>query len=166
MVDINLLAAGTRCLLDANIFIYHLADASPDCSNFIERIGAGDFDAYVTTTIIAEVLHRRMMAEALATGVITSGQPLKKLKADSSLIRGLSAYIAEVEDLLLLPLEVVEVALDDIKASHDLRRAHGLFVNDSINLACADRLGVADVVTHDADFRRVPHVRVWEPTDV
>lgn len=33
-VDINLLGAGTRCLVDANILIYHLADASDDCSKF------------------------------------------------------------------------------------------------------------------------------------
>lgn len=165
-MDINRLAAGTRCPVDANIFIYHLGDASPGCSNFIDRVGAGDFDAYVTTTIVAEVLHRRMMAEALAKGVITAGQPLRKLKADASLITKLSDYITEVRDLLLLPLAVIEVSFADVEASHSLRGAHGLFVNDSINLACAERLGVADVVTHDADFRRVPHVRVWEPTDV
>jgi predicted nucleic acid-binding protein len=41
-----------------------------------------------------------------------------------------------------------------------LRRAHGLFVNDSINLACAYRAGLADVVTHDADFSRVSGVTV------
>lgn len=119
-----------------------------------------------TTTITAEVLHRSMMAEASAKGVITSGQPPKKLKADPSVTTKLSSYIAEIGDLLLLPLEVIEVSSADVRASRSLRRAHGFFVNDSINLACADRLGIAGVATHDADLQRVPHVRVWEPLDV
>jgi len=116
--------------------------------------------------IIAEVLHRRMMAEALAKGVITAGQLLKKLKADPSLITGLSNYVAEVEDLLLLPFSIVEVIFADIKASHALRQMHGMFVNDSINLACATRFGITDVVTHDSDFARVAGINVWSPTDV
>lgn len=53
---INLLAAGLRCLANANIFIYHLADASDDCSNFTDRVGAGDFKAFATRIAVAEVL--------------------------------------------------------------------------------------------------------------
>lgn len=165
-MDINALPAGARCFVDANIFIYHLAAASADCTNFMDRLAAGDFHAHVTTITIAEVLHRRMMAEALAKGVVASGQLLKKLKANSSLITQLSDYITEVEDLTLLPLQIIEVTAADIKASHALRRAHGLFVNDSINLACAERLGITDIVTHDTDFSRAPGVTVWTPTDI
>lgn len=165
-MDINALPKDARCLVDANIFIYHLAAASPDCTSFIDRLAAGELFAHITTVVMAEVLHRRMMAEALAKGIVTSGQMLKKLKANSSLITQLSDYIAEVEDLLLLPLEVIEVTSTDVSASHTLRRTHGLFVNDSVNLACAERLGVTDIITHDADFARVPRVTVWSPTDI
>ncbi len=165
-MDINALPKGARCFVDANIFIYHLAAASPDCTSFIDRLATGDFHAHITTIVVAEILHRRMMAEALAKGVVTSGQLLKKLKANSSLITQLSDYIGEVEDLLLLPLEVIEVTPADISASHTLRRTHGLFVNDSINLACAERLALTDIATHDADFDRAPGVTVWSPTDI
>lgn len=165
-MDIKLLPKATRCLVDANIFIYHLAAASPDCTSFIDRIAAGDFQPNITTIVIAEVLHRRMMAEALTKGVVASGQLLKKLKTNSSLITQLSDYIAEVEDLLLLPVEVIEVTIADIGSSHTLRRTHGLFVNDSINLACAERFGITDIITHDADFNRVPDATVWSPTDI
>ena len=44
----------------------------------------------------------------------------------------------EIEKLLRLPLTVIEVTSPDIASSHKLRRSHGLFVNDSINLACAN----------------------------
>ena len=83
-----------------------------------------------------------------------------------SVITSLTDYITEAEKLLRLPLRVTEVTAADITASHDLRRQYGLFVNDSINLACALRLGLVDIVTHDADFPRAPNIRVWEPTDI
>jgi predicted nucleic acid-binding protein len=137
IVDINTLPAGARGLVDANIFIYHLADASPDCTNFIDRARRGRL-----RSICDDDHHRRSAASSL------------------------SDYITEVEDLLLLPFSIVEAAPADIKASHALRQAHGLFVNDSINLACAARFGITDVVTHDSDFARVALINVWSPTDI
>ncbi len=165
-MDIKTLPAGTRCLIDANIFIYHLADLSDECSKLVERVARYEIEAFITITIIGEILHRRMMAEVVAQGLVSSGQTLKKLKASPNLITSLSDYITEVEKLLRLPLNVLEVTSADIATSHDLRRTHGLFVNDSINLACARMQGLSDIVTHDADFTRVAGINVWSPTDV
>lgn len=165
-MDIKTLPAGTQCLIDANVFIYHLADLSDECSELVERVARYEVEAFITITIIGEILHRRMMAEAVTRGLVSSGQTLKKLKANPHLITSLSDYITEVEKLLRLPLNVLEVTPADIAASHDLRRMHGLFVNDSINLACAQRQGLRNIVTHDADFTRVAGLNVWMPTDV
>jgi predicted nucleic acid-binding protein len=76
----------------------------------------------------------------------------------------LTDYIVEVEKLLRLPFRIHQVTRGDIIASHALRQAHGLFVNDSINLACAQRL--TSIITHDSDFNRVPSLSVWEPPDI
>ncbi len=165
-MDINSLPQGASVLVDANIFIYYLGGMSPDCRAFLQRVTRGEIEAHITTTIIAEVLHRRMMAEAIAKGLITAGQVIKKLKANPSLISLLTDYTTEVEELRRLPFQITEVTTADIAASHALRRTHGLFVNDSINLACAERLGLANIVTHDADFSRVLTVSVWQPADV
>jgi hypothetical protein len=48
-----------------------------------------------------------------------------------------------------LPFHIHQVTRGDIITSHALRQAHGLFVNDSINLACARRLTVTGIITHD-----------------
>jgi predicted nucleic acid-binding protein len=124
-VDIKALPTGAHCLVDANIFIYHLGKTSPACRHLITRIARAEVEAYITTIIIAEVLHRRMMAEALAKAVVSAGQPLKKLKADPALITGLTDYVTEVEDLLLLPFSILEVTSADISASHAVRQRHG-----------------------------------------
>jgi predicted nucleic acid-binding protein len=107
-----------------------------------------------------------MLVEAVLKGRITPGKSLNKLKDNPEIITVLTDYIIEVEKLLELPIRIITVQPGDITRSHDLRRTHGLFVNDSINLACAQRLGLGDIVTRDADFQRVPTLRLSEPTDI
>ena len=165
-MDINLIPSGTDCLIDANVVIYFLTNASPDCVNFFDRIAQEDLVGYLTTTIIAETLHRRMMMEAQAKGLVTPGKALAKLKAQPSLILQLTDYINEMAFLLRLPLDVLTATPVDIALSHSLRTSHGLFVNDSINLACAQVYGIRDIVSRDTDLQRVPTITVWEPTDI
>lgn len=165
-MDINALPTGTRCLVDSNILIYHLAGLSQDCRNFLHRVVNGEVEACLTTVIIAEILHRRMMAEALSKGLVSAGKVLAKLKANPAVITQLTDYLAEVEKLLRLPLKVIEASTADIASSHHLRLTHGLFVNDSINLACAVRYGITNIISHDNDFARVTSITVWDLTDV
>jgi predicted nucleic acid-binding protein len=165
-VDIKLIPATTSLLIDANIFIYHLSGSSAECTDFLKRVALGEIEAYVTTSILAEVLHRRMTSEALTKGLIASGQPIKKLKANPLIITSLSDYIADIGDILTFSLEVIEITLADITASHPLRQSYGLFVNDSINIACAQRLSISNIVTRDNDFSSVSGITVWQPTDI
>lgn len=165
-MDTRAIPTGAACLVDANIFLYHLGGRSEDCTSVLRSVARGEINAFVTTIVIAEVLHRRMVGEAIEKGLVSQSQALKKLKAEPALVSSLSAYIEDVKKLLLLPLRIIEVLAADISASHPVRREHGLLVNDSINLACMQRLGLVDIVTHDRDFKRVPGLRVWAPTDI
>lgn len=165
-MDIKTIPPGTHVLVDANIFIYFLSGLSQECYDFLRRVTLGEVHAHVTTTIIAEVLHRRMTSEAITKGLITPGKPLQKLKANPSVIKGLTDCVSEIEKLLKLPIVVHDITAVEVAASHALRAAHGLFVNDSINLACALRLGLSNIVTHNEDFSRVTTITTWEPTDI
>jgi predicted nucleic acid-binding protein len=165
-VDIRGLPSGTRCLVDANIFVYHLGVKRGDCTEFLDRVARKEIRAHVTTVIVAEVLHRQMLIEAVNKGLVSPGRALKKLKDNPTIISSLTDYAIEVEKLLRLPLSIIEVTPADLLRSHALRLASGLFVNDSINLACAERHAITDIVTHDADFGRVPGISIWGPTDV
>lgn len=107
-----------------------------------------------------------MLVEAIAKGSFAPGKILAGSKSDPTIIEGSTDYITGVEKLRRFPVGLIEMTSADITRSHGLRRAHVLFVNGSIDPACADRLGVADVVAQDADFRRVTHIRAWEPQDV
>lgn len=164
-MDIKTLPVGTRCLVDANIIIHHLNNTSAECTFFFERVSRLEVEGYLTT-ILAEVLHRTMLQEAFSKGFAPSTKTLNHLKAKPSIITHLTNYIAQVNDLMLLPLTIIEVVMSDITTSHALRNAHGLFTNDSINLACAQRFGINDIVSHDTDFARVPTINLWSPSDI
>jgi predicted nucleic acid-binding protein len=165
-VDIKLLPNGEAALIDANIFIYHLSGLSAECTSLLNRIARGEVRGFVTTIIVAETLHRLMMTEAVAKGLISKSKILKKLKDDPEIVKGLTDYISTVETLIKLPVKVIEASVVDISNSHTLRRTYGLFVNDSISLACAQRYKIVNVATNDGDFSRVPTITVWEPTDI
>ncbi len=165
-MDIKSLPEGARCLVDANILIYHFGNLSPECSDFIARVVRREVEAHLTTVVIAEVLHRRMMLEAVANNPALANQTLKKLKSNPGIVASLTDYITEVEELLKLPFRKTTVTATDIQRSHDLRRGENLFVNDSLNLAAALRRGITNIVTHDADFNRIVAINVWEPTDI
>lgn len=165
-MDINQLPSGTICLIDTNIFLYHLAAQSSDCRQILDRIARGEIYGYVTTPIIGELLHKRMVIEAVNGGLVGGSKPLEKLKRQPQLITRLSIYITEIVQLLQLPLTVIEVTEEDVNWSHTLRRAYGMLVTDSINLACAVRRGITDIVTHDTDFLHIPNLKIWQPTDI
>jgi predicted nucleic acid-binding protein len=48
----------------------------------------------------------------------------------------------------------------------ELRRCHGLLVNDSLLAATAAREGIVDFASADADFERVEELRLFRPGDL
>lgn len=106
-----------------------------------------------------------MIGEAIAKKATTPSQALKKLKSDPKLIATLADYITDIESILKLPIKIIEVTAADIAASHALRKSFGLFVNGSINLVCAQRMGLSHIVTHDDDFDSLP-INIWKPMDI
>jgi predicted nucleic acid-binding protein len=165
-VDINQLPSGSRCFVDANILIYYLGGDSRDCRTFIQRIARDEVDAHISTTALAEALHRQTIFEAIVKGLVSPGKALNKLKKQPQTITQLSEYITFIDDLLALPLHVITVTPQIISISHHLRLSHGLLVNDSINLASAFELQISDIGTNDTDFNRVPNIVTWSPTDI
>lgn len=97
-MDIKLLPPQSRCLVDANILLYHIGGSSLECKDFLQRVANEEIEAYLTTIIVAEALHRQMLIEAVAKGLVTPGKALSKLKSNPALISSLTDYITEVEN--------------------------------------------------------------------
>ena len=157
--------AGVRILVDANILLYALARQSEQCRAFLGRCASGEVEGWVTTTVVAEVGHRRMMMEAQAAGLVRA-HPAKELGRKPEAVRKLTVSAEEVRALLGGGLRVEPVLPGDFLPALELQQSHGLLTNDSLNLAAARRLGLKNVATADPQFDRIPGLSLYRPEDV
>lgn len=156
---------GSRVFVDANIFIYALQGRSMNCRKFLERCDGGSIEAMITTTVLAEISHRRMVQEAQQMGVNVNN-PSRYLSQKPHLVRQLANYADEIRDLLDGGLTIEMVRSEDFLVALELQKQYGLLTNDSLNLAVARRLGIHEIATADAGFNPVQGIIVYEPGDL
>ena len=165
-MHINDIPDSGKVFIDANIFIYHFAGISKQSTRLFERIRDGELTGSVNTIILAEVLHRRMIAEAIEKGLVTSKNAVRRLKERPDFVKSLTQYSKDVQDIIQIPLTVESITKADILASANTRRVHGVLTNDSIILATMERLSIVDFVTHDNDFDDISKLKLWKPNDI
>ena len=156
---------GGRVFVDANIIISALQRRSTQCRDFLMRCNGGAVEGWISTGIVAEISHRRMIQEAQEKGLLPSN-PARFLGRHPEMIRQLSAYANDIRNLLDGGLEVETVRPEDFLVALELQKQHGLLTNDSLNLAVAKRLGLREIVTADSNFDSVQGVVVYRPDDL
>jgi predicted nucleic acid-binding protein len=80
---------GHSVFIDANIFIYHFGGRSLQCKAFLERCARRELLGYTSTPVLAEVLHRLMVAEAIMKGLVTAKTAVRKLAETPDLVKQL-----------------------------------------------------------------------------
>ena len=71
---------GDSVFIDANIFIYNFGGHSAECKDILLRCAKGELRGITSTLILAEVLHRLMIAEATEKGFISDKNTVKRLR--------------------------------------------------------------------------------------
>jgi predicted nucleic acid-binding protein len=155
-----------RVFIDANIFIYNFGGQSIECKEFLSRCAKYELRGVTSTFILAEVLHRLMVGEAIEKGLITSKNPVQKLKRHPEIIKELSTYISNVRKIPAMNIHVYDLSLDIIQESGRVREKEGLLTNDSLTLATMKRYRVPRLITSDDDFDHVKGIRVYKPSDI
>jgi predicted nucleic acid-binding protein len=117
---IDQLPTGHRVFVDSTIFVYHFTGASPACRAFLERCERLELDAFTLVIVLAEVTHRLMMIEAVASGMITPGNVAKKLREKPEAVKKLRLH-AEHDRMLLAAARssiraMFSAARDDLSA--------------------------------------------------
>jgi len=158
--------ASSRIFLDSTIFIYHATGTSPQCRDLLERCEAGDVSGVTSVVVLAEVAHRLMIIEAVASGVVSGRDVVKKLRARPDLARRLHVYQEHIDRIPLMGVDIVPLELRVLIRSADVRRQYGLLVNDSLVVAAARELGIAHLASAHADFRRVEEMTLYRPGDL
>ena len=157
---------GTRILVDANILIYHFSGISLECRAFRQRCESRQVEAFTGVHIVLEVTHRLMILEALQKGLITGGQPARKLQEQPEIIKVLHEYNQSVQHIPRLNIRVRTVTSADVRASEAIRVQEGVMTNDSVTVALMRKLGLTAIATADADFDNLSALSVYQPRDI
>jgi predicted nucleic acid-binding protein len=157
---------GTTIFVDANILIYHFSGVSLECQAFLQRCESRQVAASTGVHIVLEVMHRLMMLEALQKGLITGGQPARKLKEQPKIVKVLQAYNQSVQQIPRLNIRVRAITSAVVRASEAIRVQAGLMSNDSVTVALMRQMGLTAIATVDADFNNVSGLHVYQPEDI
>jgi predicted nucleic acid-binding protein len=158
--------ARERVFVDATVFVYHFTGVSESCREFLHRCESGEIHGRSSTFVVAEVVHRLMMIEAVAKELVSPGNLAKKLRAKPDVVKKLHAY-TELADLIpLMGIEIDPLNLSTLSAAARIRSEYGLLTNDSLVVASADAQGIAYLASADADFARVSRIRLFRPQDI
>ena len=161
--------------VDANIFLYHFFGASSECAAFLERSAGRDVRAVTGIHIVAEVLHRLMIAEALAKrprerkrgyGEAGKGFGVRYLEAHPDEVRRLADYLAAEPAIERMVGNILPLTIEVMRASLWARSRHGLLINDSLTAAMMKAEGIVHLASNDAAFLRLDGITVHRPTDL
>ena len=165
VAPLTALPNGARALIDANIFIYAAGGKSLECEVFLVRCARREVRGVTTVEVLAEVSHRRMVAEAFEDGLIPR-EAASYLQAKRTVVAGLRRYQAFINEILDSNLLILGLDEERFGRSGSLRSLHGLLTNDSLILAAAESYGIASLATRDDDFDDVPWLTVYKPRDI
>jgi len=126
------LIEGEAIFIDANIFVYHFAGHSLQCKTLLERCARRELLGYTSTAVLAEVLHRLMIAEAIEQGLVPAKNAVRKLKERPQVIRQLSVHSDAVQHIGQMNLRILSLTWDILVGSKAIRQQEGLLTNDSL----------------------------------
>lgn len=160
---LNKIPSNSIVFIDSNIFIYHFLGASERCTDFLERIEMGDIDAYTSTVVLAEVLHRLMIAEVVEKHGVEPSKVVKFLKHNPEIIPTLEKCENAIKEIPEFKVKILSIGSEAIFQSKKLRKEYSLMTNDSLNLYVMKTNGLEDIITNDSDFDEVEWLTVWKP---
>jgi predicted nucleic acid-binding protein len=155
-----------RVFIDANIFIYNFGGHSLECKEFLLKCAKNELKGNTSTLILAETLHRLMVGEAIDKRLITSKNPVQKLKQNPAIIKKLSIYNHNVQKIEEMNINILDLSLEIIHESAKIRNKEGLLTNDSLMAATMKQYNIDQLITNDDDFDNIEWINVYKPSDI
>ena len=176
VLDLADIPDGTRVFVDTNIFVYHFLGKSVSCTSFVNRVARRDIQAFVNSRVMLDLLHKLMLADAIAMGVNIVGmdgdtRPWKLerwLSKDRSRGALLMGYQSHFEAAFSMGIDLIRTTKDLLIETRHERLTFGLMAGDSVHMGCMLRYAppIVDIATNDDGFAHVPTVTIWKPVDV
>jgi predicted nucleic acid-binding protein len=163
---LSAIPSGTTVMVDATILAYHFG-AHPmfgaGCANLWRRIATGDITGWTTTALLAEMIHKLMVSEAVTRLGAPERGALNHLRRHPDTVKQLLLHKTAVEAVANSQMRVVPVTMDVLLDACDIAIAHGLLTTDAVILATMRHLGLTDLATNDDDFDGITGITVWKP---
>lgn len=157
---------GEACFVDANILYYHVVDTPPmseACSDLLERIAKGAITGMTSTHVIAEAVHKVMVAEAAAKFSLSRAGLVNWLQNHRQRIQELQQFREACDEFLKLGLTVLAPDSSLLTDAATISQRLGLLTNDSLIVAMMNRNAVKNLATNDDDFSSIADLTVWQP---
>lgn len=156
----------SNVFVDANIFAIaysHQGNLGTPARDFLERTKRKEIQGFTSTFVVAEVVHRVMVAEAQEQLNLPSRVIVEHLQQHPELVRSLTQHLGVASDIRKVNINILPLTVKDLHASKIVRTNHGLLTNDSLIVAVMRGHKLRHLVSHDAAFDQVAGLTVWGP---
>jgi predicted nucleic acid-binding protein len=158
--------AGTQIFLDANTLIYH-ASADPAygaaCKQLMERIARREVEGFTSAHSLADVAHRLMTLEAIATLGWAAKGIASRLRKHSAEVQRLSRFRQAIEDITQIGVQVLLIDAPLVSAAAATSQQYGLLTGDALVVATMQRHQLTHLASLDDDFDCVPGLVRYAP---
>jgi predicted nucleic acid-binding protein len=165
-MTLNKIPDGEICIIDANIMIYAFRDTSQQCKKLLERCADNTILGIIGSHILAEIMHRLMIAEARENNWITTSNPAKQLSDKPERVKLLYRYEQSILNMLAIGIHYETVKKEDFITAMKIQHETGLLTNDALTVAIADRLGIHAIASADKHLQMPRKYILYRPTDI
>ncbi len=152
--------------IDANIFLYHFTGVSEDCKEFLKRCEYKELFGVTAVSVLSEICHHLMIAEAIKLGFISKNKPAWELQKRPEIVKKLSLYPVQITNIIDWGIRVISPPSDILLKSQVYRTQFGLLTNDSFIPVYMKLVNTDKLATLDQAFTSIPCLRVYSPSDI
>ena len=157
---------GTACFVDANIFYYHIVEMpglSQPSTAFLERVASGEVLGFTSVHVLAEAVHKIMLAKAAAAFALNRTGLVNWLQRHRDRITELRQFRQAAGELLAIGMSIVPADGLILQDAARLSAELGVLTNDALVPALIQRHGLLHLATNDDDFDAAPGLKIWKP---
>jgi predicted nucleic acid-binding protein len=152
--------------VDANTFIYHFTSDpkwGAACTRLLERIEFQELRGFVSTHVLADVVHRLMTTEAMDRLGWPATRLAARLRKHHAEIPKLTVYLQALTKIAQIGIRALPVLELHVYQAAQLSRAHELLTGDALVVAVMQANGLTNLASLDPDFDRVPWLTRYAP---
>jgi predicted nucleic acid-binding protein len=152
--------------VDANTFIYHFTSDpkwGAACTRLLERVEFQELRGFVSTHVLADVVHRLMTTEAMDLLGWPATRLAARLRKHHTEIPKLTVYLQALTKIAQIGIQVLPVLEPQVIQAAQLCRAHELLTGDALVVTVMQANSLTNLASLDADFDRVPGITRYAP---